>query len=78
MGNQFEVVGFGEMLWALLPEGPQFGDATANFARHASMLGADGFVISQVGNDELGEKVYRPRLMGPSPQPQSGDPLRAR
>ncbi len=51
------VVGVGEVLWDLLPEGKQLGGAPANFAYHAKGLGADGFAISCVGNDALGREL---------------------
>jgi len=48
------VVGLGEVLWDILPEGKQLGGAPANFAFHANELGAKGIVVSAVGNDKLG------------------------
>jgi fructokinase len=51
------VVGLGEVLWDLFPEGKQFGGAPANFAYHAKCLGAEGFVVSAVGNDDLGREI---------------------
>ncbi len=57
MGERFTVVGLGEVLWDMLPGGAQFGGAPANFACHAAMLGADTYVVSQVGDDELGEEA---------------------
>lgn len=51
------IVGLGEVLWDLFPDGPQFGGAPANFACHAAMLGADSQMASQVGDDELGEQA---------------------
>lgn len=51
------VIGLGEVLWDLFPEGKQFGGAPANFAYHAKCLGAEGFVVSAVGNDELGREI---------------------
>jgi fructokinase len=59
MGKQFTVVGLGEVLWDLFPEGPQFGGAPANFACHAAMLGADALVVSQVGDDPRGRRSPR-------------------
>jgi fructokinase len=41
----------------LVPRWTQFGGAPANFACHASMLGADAFVVSQVGDDPLGTET---------------------
>jgi fructokinase len=55
----FEVVGIGEVLWDLLPAGPQLGGAPANFAYHARQLGAKAQVITRVGNDERGLRVLR-------------------
>lgn len=52
-----KVAGIGEVLWDLLPAGPQLGGAPANFAYHARALGADSSVISRIGNDPLGADV---------------------
>lgn len=51
------IVGIGEVLWDLLPQGPRFGGAPANFACHAAALGAAAAVVSCVGEDELGEQA---------------------
>ncbi|MFI5377965.1 MAG: carbohydrate kinase [Tepidisphaerales bacterium] len=51
------VVGFGEILWDLLPAGKQLGGAPANFAYHAGALGAKASVVSAVGNDALGREI---------------------
>jgi len=53
----FKVVGIGEVLWDLFPEGPQLGGAPANFAYHAHALGADAAVVSRVGNDNYGREI---------------------
>jgi fructokinase len=53
----FKLVGIGEVLWDLLPAGPQLGGAPGNFAYHARALGADSCVISRIGNDPLGRDV---------------------
>jgi fructokinase len=50
-------VGLGEVLWDLLPSGRQFGGAPANFAYHASVLGAEAHVVSAVGDDPLGREI---------------------
>jgi fructokinase len=52
-------VGVGEVLWDLLPDGPQLGGAPANFAYHAAALGADARVVSRVGRDEPGRGLVR-------------------
>jgi len=53
----FKVIGIGEVLWDLLPAGPQLGGAPANFAHHARQLGAEARVISRVGNDVYGKQI---------------------
>ena len=51
------VVGMGEALWDMLPEGRKLGGAPANFAYHVSQFGLDSRVVSAVGNDELGNEI---------------------
>ena len=51
------VVGIGEVLWDLLPQGKQIGGAPANFAYHVSQFGLNGCVVSAVGNDTLGLEI---------------------
>jgi fructokinase len=55
----FKVIGIGEVLWDLLPSGPQLGGAPANFAFHARQLGADVQVITRVGKDAYGRKILQ-------------------
>lgn len=52
-----KVIGIGEILWDLLPEGKQLGGAPTNFAYHARQLGLEASIISNVGNDELGLEI---------------------
>lgn len=51
------VVGMGEALWDILPEGKKIGGAPANFAYHVSQFGLDSCVVSAVGNDALGKEI---------------------
>lgn len=51
------IVGMGEALWDVLPEGKKIGGAPANFAYHVSQLGFDSRVVSAVGNDVLGDEI---------------------
>ena len=51
------IVGVGEVLWDVLPEGKQLGGAPANFAYHVSQFGHDALAISAVGNDALGDET---------------------
>jgi fructokinase len=57
MEKKINVVGIGEILWDLLPQGKVLGGAPANFAYHAHQLGADGYAISAIGKDALGEEI---------------------
>lgn len=51
------VVGIGEVLWDVFPDRKVMGGAPANFAHHASQLGLNGYVVSAIGNDALGEQI---------------------
>lgn len=51
------IVGMGEALWDVLPEGKKIGGAPANFAFHVSQLGLDSRVVSAVGEDRLGDEI---------------------
>ena len=51
------VVGMGEVLWDVLPEGKKIGGAPANFAYHVSQFGLPGCVVSAVGDDALGREI---------------------
>jgi fructokinase len=53
----FKVLGVGEVLWDLLPEGKQLGGAPANFVYHARAMGAEASLISRVGDDPLGREI---------------------
>ena len=53
----YNLVGIGEVLWDLLPAGPQLGGAPANFAYHARSLGLQAAVASCVGDDQLGRDL---------------------
>lgn len=51
------VVGMGEALWDVLPEGKKIGGAPANFAYHVSQFGLTSCVVSAVGADALGKEI---------------------
>lgn len=55
--NKPIVVGMGEALWDVLPDGKKIGGAPANFAFHAGQAGMDSRVVSAVGTDALGEEA---------------------
>lgn len=54
------VVGLGEVLWDVFPDGAKFGGAPANFACNMSAIAGDRmdvYVVSGVGRDELGTRA---------------------
>lgn len=53
------VVGIGEALWDVLPEGKKIGGAPANFAYHVSQFGLPSCVVSAVGDDELENEIIK-------------------
>lgn len=57
MNSQPIVVGMGEALWDVLPEGKKLGGAPANFAYHVSQFGLESRVVSAVGQDKLGAEI---------------------
>ena len=51
------IVGIGEALWDVFPDGKKLGGAPANFAYHVSHYGFDGVAVSALGNDSLGDEL---------------------
>lgn len=51
------IIGMGEALWDILPEGKKIGGAPANFAYHVSQFGFDSRVISTIGKDKSGDEI---------------------
>lgn len=60
MSENKTVIGLGEILWDVFPDGPRFGGAPANFACSAAALGNRNvrvYMASCVGRDELGDQA---------------------
>ena len=51
------IVGLGEALWDVLPDGKKLGGAPANVAYHAAQFGLDTIAISALGEDKLAEET---------------------
>ena len=51
------IVGLGELLWDMLPQGPQLGGAASNFAVMAARLGDRGVAATRIGTDPLGREA---------------------
>jgi fructokinase len=63
MRPHFRIAAIGELLWDMLPEGPQLGGAPANFAAISANLALEDadqiFLISRVGDDPLGRPALQ-------------------
>ena len=57
MKDNMKVVGIGEALWDVLPEGKKIGGAPANFAYHVSQFNLDSRAVSAIGDDPLGKEL---------------------
>lgn len=55
--NEKYVVGLGEALWDILPDGKKLGGAPANFAFHAGQFGLNAIAVSALGEDKLAEET---------------------
>lgn len=56
-GRPEVVVGLGELLWDVLPEGKQLGGAPANFSVMSARLGNRAVIASRLGEDALGREA---------------------
>jgi fructokinase len=59
------ILGIGELLWDILPKGPQLGGAPANFTVMAGRLGNHAAILSRIGRDDLGRNAIK--LLDPLP-----------
>lgn len=57
MSDRKTIVGLGELLWDMLPAGPQLGGAVSNFAVMAARLGDNGAIATRIGTDPLGREA---------------------
>jgi fructokinase len=51
------ILGIGELLWDVTPEGTRLGGAPANFTVMAGRLGNHAAILSRLGRDDLGRKA---------------------
>lgn len=50
-----KILSFGEIIWDIFGEGKHLGGAPLNFAAHCSNMGLQTWLVSAVGDDELGK-----------------------
>lgn len=57
MNKKLCVLGIGEVLWDMLPDGKRCGGAPANVVYHLNKLGTPAYIVSAVGNDAAGDEL---------------------
>ena len=57
MSRQVDLVCFGELLWDVFPDRKVAGGAPFNIVNRATALGLQAYLISAVGNDDLGVQL---------------------
>lgn len=57
MSEPHLILGIGELLWDVLPDGMRLGGAPANFAVMAGRLGDHAAILSRIGRDDLGRQA---------------------
>lgn len=55
--NPHVVIGLGEILWDVFPEGKKLGGAPLNFSHHCAQQGAEAYPVSAVGADADGAEI---------------------
>lgn len=55
--NILKALVFGEVLWDVFPGGRKLGGAPMNFCAHVARLGAEGYMLTAVGRDKLGDII---------------------
>ena len=51
------IAGIGELPWDVYPDAAHFGGAPANFACHTASFGAESWMVSAIGGDDLGDEA---------------------
>ena len=54
-----KVLSFGEILWDVYPDKKYIGGAPFNFAAHLAKFSAESYMLSCLGEDELGEEALQ-------------------
>lgn len=52
-----KALAFGEVLWDIIDGTPHLGGAPLNFAAHIAQCGAQSYIVSRVGDDNLGKSA---------------------
>jgi len=57
MKNKKIIVGIGELLWDMFPEGKHIGGGPTNFIFYTNKMVSDSFLVSSVGLDDAGNEI---------------------
>ena len=57
MNHKPIIIGIGEVLFDIFPDSRQMGGAPVNFVYHASRLGAEGYAVTAIGDDDNGREI---------------------
>ena len=52
-----KVLSFGEIIWDVYPDEKHLGGAPLNFAAHFAKQGGEAYMLSALGDDELGKEA---------------------
>ncbi|MBQ8392917.1 MAG: hypothetical protein IJX51_04005 [Clostridia bacterium] len=52
-----KILSFGEIIWDIYPDKSCIGGAPLNFSAHTAKRGADSYLLSSVGDDDLGREA---------------------
>ena len=55
--SSFKIVGIGELIWDIHPDGKQLGGAPANFVYYCNLLHIQALIVSAIGDDALGHQA---------------------
>lgn len=55
--KKIKIVGIGEVVSDIMPDSRKLGGAPADFLRYAVKAGAEGYLISAIGADDLGREI---------------------
>ena len=59
MQETYKIAGLGEVLWDIYGRKKYPGGAPANFTAHVTKSGCEGYLMSRVGNDNLGTRLVK-------------------
>jgi fructokinase len=59
MDKTIKALSFGEILWDIIEDKEHLGGAPFNLSAHLAMCGLDSFIVSRLGEDDRGQRVFK-------------------